>query len=437
MLRSNSCNNNNCIINIKEEDYTINNIYDKDNIKLVKLFQSSPICQVFKVKINDKYYCIKKYKNRFQLKALNEININERLKIRNLFDNIIKYYTYYIEGDKNNYTLNLVFELSEIGSLKDYLNSKVTLEINEIRQIITDISKGIITCHLNNIIHNDIKLENILMVSVNNANNNSLRAKLCDFNISLILNENTTSKLDNTNQGMAGINYKYNKTLSPNNKNTFLFDQEQEACLNSYNYSLSSNNLFNFDYLFENPSKAFDYFLLGILVYRLTFKVFPFTFNNTYSLIQEIKAQNYKDHLSYKESKNTLLKDLIDKLLNFYPKNRLNDNTILEHIFLKDCLYKMIKIKRKNKFKVKYYLLKHQMINKVKKCKKRSKIFKNSKQFLNDKMINRNIDINNNNSQELRITNIKRNFFMKSINDKINSNKMKKRLVKSKIKFIN
>lgn len=63
----------------------------------------------------------------------------------------------------------LVMEYAAGGELYDYLSSRKTLDENDARRIFRQISIAIYYCHINNICHRDLKLENILLDENGNA----------------------------------------------------------------------------------------------------------------------------------------------------------------------------------------------------------------------------------------------------------------------------
>ncbi|KAL5284900.1 NUAK1 family protein [Megaselia abdita] len=87
--------------------------------------------------------------------------------------NIIHIYEVFENRDK----IVLVMEYAAGGELYDYLSSRKTLDENDARRIFRQISIAIYYCHINNICHRDLKLENILLDENGNA-------KIADFGLS-------------------------------------------------------------------------------------------------------------------------------------------------------------------------------------------------------------------------------------------------------------
>lgn len=82
----------------------------------------------------------------------------------------------------------LVFEKAEMN-LKNFLrhDNELKYEITE-KDLLRDIAEGVFHIHENQIIHLDLKLENILLVKRNNI----LQACICDFGTSQAIQKNGT-----------------------------------------------------------------------------------------------------------------------------------------------------------------------------------------------------------------------------------------------------
>lgn len=86
--------------------------------------------------------------------------MTHEIKIQLVMDhpNIVKLYAFFNDKD----SLYLLTELSTSGHLYDYLQKKIFVEEKVTRNIVKQICKGLLHLHQNNIIHRDVKLENIL-----------------------------------------------------------------------------------------------------------------------------------------------------------------------------------------------------------------------------------------------------------------------------------
>ena len=75
--------------------------------------------------------------------------------------NIIRCYDLFIDNSKQ--FIHIVLEFADGGDLKNYINRNYPLEEEELVDIFKQACEGLHCLHTNNIIHRDIKCENILM----------------------------------------------------------------------------------------------------------------------------------------------------------------------------------------------------------------------------------------------------------------------------------
>lgn len=94
---------------------------------------------------------------------------------------IIKLISYYfVDNDQ----IALLLEYAIGGTLKKYLAEKEKLEEEETKNIISQILDALSYCHSKDLIHRDMKLENIMYID-----NQRTSIKLIDFGISGIVSE--------------------------------------------------------------------------------------------------------------------------------------------------------------------------------------------------------------------------------------------------------
>lgn len=75
----------------------------------------------------------------------------------------------------------MIMEYCDVGNIYNYQSQKPkkVYELNEAKKYMSDVLDGLKHLHLNNIIHRDLKLENVLLMR--DSNNQEIRAKICDF----------------------------------------------------------------------------------------------------------------------------------------------------------------------------------------------------------------------------------------------------------------
>jgi serine/threonine protein kinase len=169
----------NKFLDFTENDYKIslNSIKNLDEIGI----GGSSI--VFKGKYGNDIVAIKIFKQ--NLLESNSEDFKKELKLISKLknNNIINFIGFIAENSQ----FGIVLEYCENGNLKNFLinNKKITFK-SRIKFLI-DISKGMEYLHFKNLIHRDLKLENVLIT-------NDLFCKISDFGISRILSDETNSK---------------------------------------------------------------------------------------------------------------------------------------------------------------------------------------------------------------------------------------------------
>ena len=220
----------------------------------------------------------------FQNKLLDEIKYMEICSNNNTNNNSIKYYDYY----NTNENLAIVMELCDTN-LQLLLNKrKEGFVLEEIHDILNQLNNTFRIMKDNKIIHRDLKLANILVKYEDNENKKFV-VKLTDYGISKQLN--SMSKC-----------FTHTGTL-------LTMDPE---ILNEEEYN----------------SKC-DIWSLGIIIYQLYFKEYPYNGNTEISLLRKIDNTGQK---CLKKTNDPKLDNLIRKMLIKDPAQRytweqyLNDN---------------------------------------------------------------------------------------------------------------
>ncbi|XP_072026861.1 uncharacterized protein [Amphiura filiformis] len=173
----------------------------------------------------------------------------------------------------------LVMEYASGGELYDYINSdKLTAE--EARRFFQQVASAVHYCHKNNIVHRDLKLENLLLDENHNV-------KIADFGLSSVFDHN---------------NLLYTYCGSP------LYASPE--IVNGLPY--------------HGPEV--DCWSLGVVLYAMTYKTMPFLGGDFNELRQQISEGDY-----YEPSNPSDASDLIHWMLRVDPKRRANIEDIYHH----------------------------------------------------------------------------------------------------------
>ena len=245
-----------------------------------------------------------------------EISINNILLSKH-FLSVINYGSGFIYQINNN-SSNLV-ELNNIDNCSHKITNKVFYKIEELAEngelfnYVYECKKGFLEnisakifikiletvkiMHENNVIHGDIKPENVLL-------DKNFNVKLIDFGFSSIIKDKNNSFI-NIVEG----------------SDTYSAPERKKASIAGYDGIKS------------------DIFSLGVLLFVITVGRFPFNVcgysDKKYRLIMtknyDIYWANYNKYNLSKE-----FKDLINKLVCFDPKERLSIDKILEHPWIKN-----------------------------------------------------------------------------------------------------
>jgi serine/threonine protein kinase len=180
--------------------------------------------------------------------------------------------------------------------------------------------------HTKNIIHHDIKLENILITKNGHF-------KLSDFGLSKTINKKGKKLVDEEH---------LNGKSSEGSSNSSLMDSDHDDTKIEGTLFYMSPELFTGDY---PVGKSIDYWAIGIIIFELfTFKV-PFEAGNEAETRQNIINYNINWDPMYSEEVEKHYKDYIDstvdlikKFIFFNPSQRWGDNDlekIKNHDFFK------------------------------------------------------------------------------------------------------
>ena len=280
----------------------------KNKYEIIKRIGRGPYTEVFKVR--------EKLTN--ELKAIKIIKldyIREELEKANLIENVDKKLQEYINGIQNeinnmkicgNNNENsvkfyesfesqneyiIVLELCDESLTKLLRNKKRAFNPEEIYEIISQLNNTFKIMKENKIVHRDLKPDNILI----KYQQKKYIVKLCDYGISKIGNFTHLNTHTGTTYYMAPE----------------IMELTEE---NNYNYKC-------------------DLWSLGIIIYELFFKEKPYKGITEHAILEEIKRFGKK---KLRETGNFFLDDLIKKLLEKDPKERITWDEYFNHSFFNE-----------------------------------------------------------------------------------------------------
>ena len=347
---------------------------EEPTYKTEKVLFESKFGKVYKIleKHSNKFYCLKTiyYKEDFKYNNLLEIDILQNLN----HPNIIKLKEAF-KCHKPNRCINIITEYCEYGDLLHLIENQNGnfLSENLILDIFTQIVIGINYIHNHNIIHRDIKPQNIFLTKNNIKDINSkFFIKIGDFGISKKLKGNC--KYGSTFVGTCSY-------MSP-------------EMIENKRYTIKT-----------------DIWSLGVLLYELCCLKKPFIsrkINNLFEKIKKCKIKKIPDIYSLN------LYNLIKSLLQVDENKRPTAQEIMNNVLIKDRVKKFIESYKKNSninVNSNNSSLEKCKINNVLKIKKEFK--EKISNFINknkdNKIINHNI--NNNNQKSLNTNNSDDKFF--------------------------
>lgn len=266
------CNNNQQNKQIKIGNYILGKTIGKGNSAVVKIATHSIIKQKVAVKMFDKSVL----DSDKQLRLRREIESMKHLK----HPNIVRIYEI-METAK---IICIVTEIASNGELYDYIIHKKRLSEREARSIFKQIIAAVHHCHSNQIVHRDIKVENILLDYNGNV-------KLADFGFS----------------------------------NFYKEGELMDTWCGSPQYCAPELYLAQ---LYEGPNV--DIWSLGVVLYVLVCGYLPFEAQVFNVLKAQIISGSYKIPFFLSED----CKSLIDGMLTLDPDKRLKMNDIINHKWL-------------------------------------------------------------------------------------------------------
>ena len=231
---------------------------------------------------NIEYIAVKKIPIKFNAK--NEV-INHCLLPKH--PHIIEF-KHVINGIDHTY---IFLEYAQNGSLFDYLRQNIVLNEDMCKYFINQLIHAIEHCHKHNIIHSDIKLENVLL-------DKHYTVKLADFGYSRLIQSN-----DNRRTGT--IQY-----MAP------------ELIINYHN----------------DDDRKIDIYSCGICMYIMLHGYYPFGGDKPTDLIRNIIKRNF----TIADTLTSECVDLLEKMMGFDANNRISIDEIKKHPWMQipmDCPY--------------------------------------------------------------------------------------------------
>ena len=206
----------------------------------IGILRTGDFGNVYKAKYNNEYFAIKEIKKILSYENfLKETEVMKKMEC----DNSLKLIESFVTKD----SFYIVSELC-FSNLAEYLNTrKKGLLIEEIKELLIDLNKGLKVMYENKIIHGNIKPSNILL-SFNNNNVNKVCFKISDF-------------------GLDG-----SKELSGSriNRDTYRFMSPE--CIKD-----------------EKINDKSDIWSLGIVIYYLLFQNYPYD-GTQYEIMKQIES---------------------------------------------------------------------------------------------------------------------------------------------------
>ena len=238
----------------------------------------------FAMKIIEKSYNCK------PKEILNEINILKQLD----HPNILKILDFHLTNDK----LYIITDFCSEGELYHEIKRRNQFSEAETAFVIHQLLSAIRYCHKMRVIHRDIKPENIMIMG--RENNGYLNVKLIDFGTAKIF------EIGNMQKGLVGSSY----YIAPE----VIRGKYDESC---------------------------DIWSIGVIMYIMLTGVPPFYGNDDDSILRHVTEGKYDTTIDAYINLSENAKDLIRKLLKFYPNERITAKEALNHPWFQTAEFKV------------------------------------------------------------------------------------------------
>ena len=264
--------------------------FEKDKVKWGKRLGKGSFGEVFEIEYKGEKYAGKvipksKLVDDYMKEALlREIDILEKMS---KCDNSVKLYAHYKENDNE----IIILELCDC-ELEDIVNNKSGgFDTNEICSVMKGLNNAFSIMHLNNIMHRDLKLENIMVKYIDKAHKKYI-PKINDYGLSKQVKSGVASTLCGSPIFMA--------------PELFISDQYTDKA---------------------------DLWSIGVMMYYMYFKEFPYEVKMNIFNLPANQIKNIFNQKKKKDAKDKLLDDLLNRLLTFDVNKRISWNDYLNHPF--------------------------------------------------------------------------------------------------------
>ena len=297
---------------------------DKNEIRALKFIDLNDIRQKLEenLDIDDHDIAMEKSIKDFK----NEIKNMKLCSDENRNENSVRYYEYFESENE----LVIVMELCDTNLLKILAQNKEGFSTGEIFNIMNQLNKTFKIMRKNNIVHRDLKLENIL-VKYREDQDSDFMVKLSDYGISKKVTDSTMCKTH------AGTSLTMAPEILKGEGNKLENGNDPE------NIKGEENNPEN------RPKKLYDekcdLWSIGIMLYQLYFRNYPFKGNTEPALLNNIKFKRNKVITDKNTTGDKNLDDLIKRLLIEDPRERISWEDYFNHPFFGDVIYSEIIIK--------------------------------------------------------------------------------------------
>ncbi|KYQ94312.1 putative protein tyrosine kinase [Tieghemostelium lacteum] len=300
----------NSLTSLKREPVTL---FDK-NFDILNKLGSGSFSDVFRTrsKIDGKLYAIKQARHQYRGLQERERSIRE-VKTSTMITphpNIVQYYSAW---EQSGY-LYIQTELCQNGSLKDFLETEPNLEEELIWSFLLDTCLGVQHIHSFNLLHLDIKPENLLISSQGTL-------KIGDFGMCVKLEHHSLHHSSNNNHDQMDIEQKYNNNSSNSsdqrNNNNIEDDDDNNLSLDEddifFDFMEGDSRYLAIEFLNDKKliSKPSDIFSVGVTFFEIiTGKEMP----SNGPLWEQIRSTRVTEFLENNQYSQSLCSVIVDML---------------------------------------------------------------------------------------------------------------------------